>query len=228
MPCLRGLLLSGLCLTLAPSAAANVTVDLFWVDSLSSTLTLTVGDPGAGNACNGFHFAGTGRCMQIRWTVGAEGLAIGGNSLSWNPGSGLSALHAAFFPAFRAIPVGKSSSFGPFPSAHFPTTNIDNASGVVAGFIGAIPASDPMATNHLPAGSYVVGTLIFDTSSLAPGVHSIVAFLTPGLDDFFDSSSTSSPVQLNGATLQVVPEAGTALLLGAALCGLVLARRSLR
>jgi hypothetical protein len=222
----RVLFLSVATLAFAVEAAANLTVDLIWVDSGTPTLTLALGpgDSGANGACDGYHFSGAGRCMKIVWTVGPDGLGIGSNSVSWQMASGLSVLHAAFFPSFQAIPVGKSSKFGPFPAASFPTRGIDNGAGVVAGFAGSVPASDAIASNHLPAGTYVVATIVFDTSNVAPGTHTIVTFLTSGLDGFFDSSSQPTPLELRSARL-LVPEPGAGVLLAAALLGLAVAGR---
>lgn len=103
------------------------------------------------------------------------------------------------------------------------------AGAVVAGGAG-LDADGPIvldpARTPLPAGTYVVATIVWDTSAANVGSFDIVSFLNGGLDGFFDTNSfLITDVTLNPATLVVTPEPGTAALLGVPLVGLVLARR---
>ena len=218
-------LVSLACLLMVGSASANVTVDLVWLDNGTSALTVLPGDTLQNTNCVGFHFSGAGRCMKIVWTVDADGLFTGSNSVQWDSGT-LSASQASFFIAFNAIPVGKTSSFGPFPAANQPGKNIGPQQ--VVGYTGSVPLSDPPNANYLGAGTYTVGTLVFDTGS-AVGLINISSFLLGGFDGFLDSTGGAvGAVQLNGATLFVVPEPGTASLLGLGLLGLMAASRQRR
>jgi hypothetical protein len=81
-------------------------------------------------------------------------------------------------------------------------------------------------STFLPGGTYTVGTIIWDVSSAPVGVELFSAFEVPGLDGFLDGSNEFyTDVVLNGATLVVTPEPGTAALLALALGGLAWARR---
>jgi hypothetical protein len=215
------------CLFTVGSASAGVTIDLIWADGSGTALTVSAGDTG-NNGCDGFFNSTAGRCMLVVWTVDADGLFVGSNSVGWSNLSGISATHAAFFPQFKNIPVGKASDpWGPFPSAHFPTNGINNPAARITAFTGAVQtAGATPSVTYLGAGTYQVGTIVWDVSGASAGTHIIAPFLESGIDGFLDSTNaqTNAPV-LNAATLNVVPEPGTASLLGLGLLGLLVASR---
>jgi len=161
----------------------------------------------------------TGRCMSVVWTS-TDPIYIGSNSVSFDPGSGLQGAFASFFPAFNAIPVGKTASFGPFPD---PSVSIDNGTGIMGLFTGSTNVVPTDGSSGLPAGTYVVGTIIWDTSGVTDS-SVIDAILQAGLDDFNAPDLSAIAITLNGAAL-VVPEPGTASLLGLGLVGLMVASR---
>lgn len=215
------------CLFVAGSAGAAMTVDLVWLDNSATTLTVSAGDTG-NHACDGFNNSAAGRCMKVVLTVD-ESAFLSQQSVSWSNSIGLTAAHAAMFPKFQAIAVGKNSDpFGPFPNAHFPTNGINNPVGIISSFAAGVTAAgaDPNVT-YLGAGTYTLGTIVWDVSSTVVGSHLIDNIIVGGLDGFIDSTGgiVNSIVTLNTATLNVVPEPGTASLLGLGLLGLLVASR---
>jgi hypothetical protein len=234
-------------LMFAGTAGAGLTVDLIWQDTGTAALTLTVPVPntgGPGSQCGHNQRLQAdglaGRCMHVQWTVdGAEGpLFFGSNSVSFTTGAGLQGLSASFLNACPAacsdagingsIAVGKGAFFTAFPD---PTVDINNLVGTIGFFTGAVNQTPPGdGTTGLAPGTYNVGTIIWDTSS-ATGVIDIASFINPLIDLFLASGGlgnanvTITDVTLNGATLNLVPEPGTASLLGLGLMGLIVASR---
>jgi hypothetical protein len=97
---------------------------------------------------------------------------------------------------------------------------------------GCEPATSP--TNHVfGPGTYELGMIVWDTSGTSVGVTQIQAFLDPvyGGIDFIPidvGGPMDSGFTMNGARLRVVPEPGTATLLGLGLSGLGLRARRRR
>ena len=209
----------------AGNASANYTIDLFWADTGTPTLTLTApGDPSVGATgapcSSGFLYGGsaTGRCLVVRLTATAA-VTAAVMTLGWNAAaSGLAVDYAglrsfglfggAFAPAAPVLPV--STNAGECVSLGCDTA-YGSFGGVSAGVIAA--------------GTYTLGSINFDTSGTLGGSHDILNYLREGVGGVTDKKFAPAPVQLNGAVLNVVPEPGTAALLGLGVMGLVLAGR---
>jgi len=73
------------------------------------------------------------------------------------------------------------------------------------------------------AGTYLIGSISFDLSGAPVGTHTILNFWRPGIDAFIDIEDFFNPVDLLPATIEVIPEPGTASLLGLGIAGLVFA-----
>jgi hypothetical protein len=83
-------------------------------------------------------------------------------------------------------------------------------------------------------GTYQIGTIIWDTTgTTGPGTETIAAYIDPLFDGFAliingDAHIAVWPwpeIELGSAVLNIIPEPGTAALLGLGLVGLVLATR---
>ena len=187
---------------LAAPAAASVTIDLIWERTGNRTLSVAFIDPGD-LACAGFHFNAPGYCMKIVWRVGADGLYRGSNSVQWTD-SGMEAVHAAFFPRFMAIPVGKSAWFGPFHGnePNKPGCRSPQSQNCFRGAV--VPIQSPSTTNFLPAGTYTVGTIVFDAAFSL--FNTFELYLLGGIDDFLDSTNSSTSVSLGTATFQTLSD----------------------
>jgi PEP-CTERM motif len=96
-------------------------------------------------------------------------------------------------------------------------------------FDGAIMLA-PNAPPSLPAGTYHIGTVVWDTSGAMQQVHSVFAKIRPSLDGTGAVLNgmvvvvTGSEVLQTG-TLNIVPEPSTAALLGLGLVATLLSRR---
>jgi hypothetical protein len=92
----------------------------------------------------------------------------------------------------------------------------------------------PNAPPSLPAGTYNIGTIVWDTSAAGEGIHAIGFFIKAGVDatgEVFPGGNiqdtSGSEVFVNGF-INIVPEPGTAGLVGLGLTGLLLAARRRR
>ena len=219
---------------LAQDAQAGVTVDVLFQDGTGRALTLPHGDPGPGCAGGFYGPITSGVCMDVilRSTydsMGAgtsviydrdNGLAIA-SIIEWK-GVGVAFNKAGAAVAHCAPPAGISDY----------SDNMTDGSGLVGSFDCIVPPWDQ--ATPLPAGTYRLGTIIWDTSGTTHGSETISAYINDVLDGFIaviDGSLVfldSTQIVTNSVVLHLTPEPGTAALLGLGLVGLTLAGRRRR
>jgi hypothetical protein len=212
------------CCLLTGNASANYTIDLIWADTGTATLTAGPGDPGVGATgapcSSGFLYDGsaTGRCLIVRLTAAAP-VTAAVMTLGWNAADSGLAVDFAGLRAFGLFGGGFTGASPVFPVA----TNAGEC--VSLGCDTAYGSFGGVSTAPIAAGTYTLGSINFDTSGTLGGSHDILSYLREGVGGVTDKKFVAAPVQLNGAILNVVPEPGTAALLGLGVMGLVLAGR---
>ena len=197
------------------SASANFTIDLIWADTGTPTLEVTDPDtnPG-GSTCHPRAGAKDGYCLTVR-LIAAESFRHATTSIGWNAAS--SGIAVSFLP-----PKALGFTSGLIPVIPVSPTSIT----------GCAPACDTSAgswggltTGTIAAGTYLIGSITFDVSGAGIGTHNLLNFFRSGIDEVQNGGGIVSPVTLNGAVLNVIPEPGSAALLGLGVVGLVLAGR---
>jgi hypothetical protein len=151
-----------------------------------------------------------------------DGLTAASTSIAWD-NAGTSASSAkewggagvAFNTMTKAVITMSPLFVG--PAGAF----IDNGAQVVYAIDGAIPpANNPP---NLPSGTYNIGTIIWVADA---GTTNISSVITSGIDVFgIGGTDITGSVSLGTATINPVPEPGTASLLGLGLIGLIAAGR---
>ena len=219
--CLGGNLVAG-------RASAQVTVDLVWRDSGTSSLVVPVNDPsGAGCA----ELPGTGRCLDAV-LINSIPMAIVSWSVGWDENNGVLAASVTGFTPF-GVPGGNFTALlfpvaivGPSPECAGSPIFCTNTIGNVGGQATPFPAA------ALSAGTYTLATFRMDTSGVtATTVFQAIERL--GIDGFLDSSGNIVAATLGSATLDVGAEAvpslgaaGLTVLAASLLAAGALARRS--
>ena len=193
------------------AVAAQITFDLQWRDTSTSTLAFnSIGEISAntGNGCPVIGGSGSldGYCLDVVVTATVP-FSASTATLGWSTAdSGMTAPS----PPSRAFETGTyGSSFIPvYPAFRASTectlTNCDTA----VGSFGSISLSNQ------PTGTYTVGSLSFDLTGIGVGTHEIQPFFVSGVDGAVNASYTYLSTEFNGAVVNVVPEPETALLLG--------------
>ena len=208
-------------------AKAGVTVDVVFQEAWSTVgLEVLPGDPGPGCSLGGKAggSVSTGHCMDVVMTVDEPGGWVGfSTSVSYvsnTGGSSWLAIGAMYewrglqVMAKRCDPLGGLTDTG---------SRIESFDCAIQGL-----AYPPTA----PAGTYTVGTIVWNTSG-GPGFATIAAVI----NDLIDGAAVvvngnlvrlDSEAIVTHFTTITVPEAGTAVLLGAGFVGLALMARRRR
>ena len=204
----------------AGSATAAVSIDLIWASTGTGTLTFPAGSPpdaNAGGGCISKTGPLDGYCLNVVMTA-SEGVAGAAVTVGWSAAD--SGIAAVAIPG-KAFVLGSVSTFGPVTPnpasiADCTLTNCDTAIGSFGG----------LSTTNIPAGTYTIGSISFNLTSLAAGTSNIQNFLRSGIDGATNATPTTLQLATNSAVIiNAIPEPGTASLLGLGIVGLVLAGR---
>ena len=221
--------LMALAFGLVQSANAGVTVDVIFQDATSPTgITIAAGDAGAGCAFGGYAggSAAQGYCMDVVLTSDWEFIGAG-TSVSYDSDNGL-AIGSMY--AWKGAIVGWSRG-NPSAFCAPPGSVIDTGSRIQS-FDCIIPP--PVPPPSVAAGSYKIGTIVWDTSGTTSGTEVVAAVINDlinGVQAIINGNSTflgSSDIVVGTHVLTIIPEPGTASLRGLGLFGLILAGRRSR
>ena len=200
----------------AGSATADYTIDLIWEDGGLSSLQLTspTTNPG-GSSCHGRAGVQAGYCLQVQLTADVP-FRYAGTTIGWNIAS--SRIAVSFLPPKSQGPtmgLGAVTPKSPSTTADCAGSGCDTSAGSWGGG----------TTSTIAAGTYLIGSISFNLAGANVGTHDILNFFRSGIDEIQNGGGVVSPVTLNGAVLNVIPEPGSAALLGLGIVGLVLAGR---
>jgi hypothetical protein len=223
---------------LGQDARAGVTFEVVFQDGPGNALTITEGDAGPG--CSFGYYGGsvdTGRCMDVILRTTWPGV-FASTSVTYESDDGL-ALAAMY--EWKGVGVSFNKAAVPPVQSCLPFGGLSDNGGVIWEFDCFIaPPNNPPV---LPAGTYRVGTIVWDTSEATPGTETI----GPVMAGFGEADPPDicipegcEPIALN-AVLNIIPEVaavpsmgatGLALLgvavFGSGVAGLVIAARRRR
>jgi hypothetical protein len=224
---------------LGQDARADVTIDVVFQDGTGGALTITEGDAGPGCSFGGYYggSVATGRCMDVILRTIWPG-TYASTSVAYESDDGL-ALAAMY--EWKGVGVAFNKA-GTATKNCAPTGGLSDDSGIIQSFDCFIPP--PVNPPVLPAGTYRVGTIVWDTSVTTPGTETIAAYIDDLADGFgaVINGDLCIPecgeITVNTAVLNIIPEAvgvpsmsatGTTLLgvavFGIGILGLVIAAR---
>jgi hypothetical protein len=212
---------------LAQSAMAGVTIDIEFTASGTPTLDIPVTAlPDAGPGCTFTGYYGTviatGHCMDVILRT-TDGLISLNASVAYESDNGLAVTQ---FNEWLGVGV----AFDKQGAATKSCVNFDGV-GDNGSQIGIFECQVPPPNGppSVAPGTYKIGTIVWDTSGTTPGVEtvSIVGVIVGAVINGVITDVSSSVVTGSHA-INIIPEPGTASLLGLGLVGLILAGRRSR
>ena len=206
---------------LAQSAMAGVTIDLQFQDvGVPSSLTILPGDTAAPGCSFGGYGGGsiaTGRCMDVL-VKSTWGLIAINTDVTYDSDNGLGVLLAAE-PAQTAT-TSKASKCVPFDG-------VSDMGTAVGHFDCQVPP--PNGPPSVAPGTYKIGTIVWDTSGTTSGIETLtLTRIIVGAVVNGNIVDVSHLVVAGSHIINIIPEPGTASLLGLGLVGLILAGRRSR
>jgi hypothetical protein len=216
--------------TVSGTAWAGTTIDVIFQNINAGTLS-------NGGRSVSVTSSATSTVANVIMTT-TDQLVAGSISVQYDVSGGLQVSDAVEWVGL-VVPVGKVSfqykplQRGDGVAANFghltnfiPTANI---TGVLSAFDGAVPPP-PNTAFFSPAGTYNLGTVVWDLTGAADGFHSVAAFIA-AIDGFGTIDPGGNIADITGSQvlgaggITIVPEPGTAALLGLGLVGLMVASR---
>jgi hypothetical protein len=226
-------LLAGLaCLLGFPSGArAGVTIDVVFQDATSpSGITINAGDWGVGCAFGGYYggFIETAYCMDVVLKTTDPVIAVAAD-VAYDSDNGLEVVS---FSEWRGAGVGPDVKCGPGSKCGpvircTPNDGVSDDGSLIGSFDCILP--EPNGPPSLAPGTYTLGTIIWDTSGTTVGSE-VIAAVYPVVSAAINGNvvDVSASVVLGSHIMKIIPEPGTAALLGVGVVGLVLTARRRR
>ena len=218
---------AGLTCSVAQDARAGVTIDVIFQDATTpSGIVIPPGVPGPGCSFGGYlgGSASVGRCMDVMLYTPLP-LTQMSVSVAYDSDNGLQVSRMDEWH-------GLSLVFD-MPGTLYPcsvTGGIEDNGGTIQHFDCTVdPPYDQVGE---PPGTYRIGTIVWDTSATTTGTELIQAVFAAG-DGMLavvngNITDVSASVVLGSHVLTIVPEPGTAALVGLGFVGLFLAARRRR
>ncbi len=204
------------CLALAQPAAAGVSYELVF-------------RPGGGGVASGSQYnfpsvaaANAGTAVLDLWLITSDALVLNSISVGFDNSRGLAADEALEWSGIQIAPFASYTPFAP---------GVTVGPSSLSSFDGAAPLNS--GPPSLSPGTYNIGTIVWDTSSAQAGTHWIDTFRDSRIDatGAVLPAGSGNVVEITGTEvlgtgfIHIVPEPGTAALLGLALAGLAVASR---